>query len=184
MTDPGRIATRCRRPCLALAALVVSAWGPVKDLPPPTLQEMVVGGHVLNFQEHPIAGDVVIALVYATSDSKSHDEAAALAALLGDGLAVGGLVMRPRLVEQAKLMETSGYAAVFATTGVDETVLAAVLKQRHIPCLTRHLEQVEHGACTVAIRSDPDVSIVVNQANAANAGVHFATAFRMMVREI
>ena len=63
-------------------------------------------------------------------------------------------------------------------------MLAANLKKRQVPCLTRHSEQVEHGSCIVAICSEPSVSIVVNMQNAVLAGVRFATAFRMMVQEV
>ena len=169
---------------LVLAALVVSGWGPVQDLTPPTLQDMRVAGHVLGFQESPITGEVIVAVVYNAAEAKSHDEAVAVASLLGDGFAVGGLILRPRLIEQGRLAEAVGYGAIFATIGVDEGVLGVSVKRHQVPCLTRHLEQVEHGLCTVAICSEPSVSIVVNQANAAIAGVRFATAFRMMVREI
>ena len=167
-----------------LVALVVSGWGPVQDLTPPTMQDLRVAGHVLGFQDSPATGDVVVALIYNPAQPSSHDEAVALALLLGKGLSVGGLVLRPRLIEQDHLADIAGYNAIFATAGVDEGLLRAALKQRQVPCLTRHLEQVEHGTCTVAISSEPSVSIVVNQANAVIAGVRFATAFRMMVREI
>ena len=141
-------------------------------------------GHVLHFQERPPAGAITIAIVYNTTDPRSQTESKALMALLGSGLAVGDLILQPRLVEQAQLATTSGYDAVFATIGVDDAVLAVSLKHHQLPCMTRHLEQVEHGACIVAISSEPRVSIVVNEANAASAGVRFPTAFRMMVREI
>jgi len=184
MVGKARTAMSCRKSSLGLAALVVAAWGPIQDQSPPTLQDMQVAGHVLGFQESPIAAEVVVAVVYNAADARSHDEAVALASLLGKGLSVGRLVLRPRLIEQGQLAEAVGYGAIFATIGVDESTLGTSLKRHHVPCLTRHLEQVEHGACIVAIASEPTVSIVVNQANAASADVRFATAFRMMVREI
>lgn len=174
----------CRTAGLMLAALVAAAWGPIQDLSPPTLQDLRVAGHVIGFQESPIAGDVIVAVVYNAADPRSHHEAVALASLMGAGLPVGSLVLRPRLIEQGRLADAADYRAIFATIGVDEGLLGASVKRHQVPCLTRHLEQVEHGLCTVAICSEPSVSIVVNQANAATAGVRFATAFRMMVREI
>lgn len=177
-------ATSCLRPSFILAVLAVAAWGPVEDLPAPTLQDMRVAGHVLGFEDAPITGEIIIAIVYNAANVESHAEATMLASLLGNGLQVGRLTLRPRLIEQGHLAENGGYNAIFATIGVDEGLLRASLKLRQVPCLTRHLEQVEHGVCIVAIRSEPSVSIVVNAANAAVAGVRFATAFRMMVREI
>jgi hypothetical protein len=184
MVDTAGTAASCPKAILMLAALMLSGWGSIQDLTQPTLQDMRVAGHVLGFQESTAAGEVIVAVVYNAAETRSHDEAIASASLLVGGLSVGGLVLQPCLVEQGHLAEPAGYSAIFATIGVDEGLLAAGVKRHHVPCLTRHLEQVEHGACTVAIRTDPSVSIVVNQANAVIAGVHFATAFRMMVREI
>jgi hypothetical protein len=158
--------------------------GPAQDQTSPTLQDVRVAAHVLGFQEAPATGEVVVALVYNPADPRSRAEAVGFEELLGSGFSVAGIVLRPRLVEQGRLAESVGYGAIFAMAGVDEGVLRASLQQHHVPCLTRHIEQVEHGACIVAIASEPSVSIVINQANAVSAGVHFATAFRMMVREI
>ena len=172
-----------RRSGIGLAALMLSGWAPVIDTMP-TLQDLQVAGHVLHFQQVPPSGGIIIAIVYNTAVLGSHDEAAVLATLLDNGLGVGDLVLQPHLVEQAHLVEAAGYGAIFTTAGVDQNLLGAALRQRRIPCLTRHLEQVEHGSCIVAICSEPTVSIVVNEMNAAVAGLRFATAFRMMVREI
>jgi hypothetical protein len=166
------------------AALLTAGWGSTQDLTPPTLQDVRVAGHVIGFQEAPVAGDVIVAVVYNAADPRSHDEAVALASLMGSGLPVGGVVLRPSLVEQGRLAEAAGYRAIFDTIGVDEGLVGASAKLHQVPCLTRHLEQVEHGLCTVAICSEPTVRIVVNHDNAVTAGVRFATAFRMMVREI
>lgn len=174
---------RYRRSALVVAALVLSCMAPLRaDMP--TLQDMQTAGRVLHFQQRPAVGMTIIAIVYNPADARSHDEAAALAALLGDGLVVGDLMLRPRLIEQADLAAAAAYGAIFTTAAVDQAMLAGNLKQRQIPCLTRHLEQVEHGSCIVAICSQPSVSIIVNTRNAARAGVRFATAFRLMVREI
>lgn len=150
----------------------------------PDLEEVQVAGRVLHFQTTQPSGRLTLAVVYAGSNAQSRGEAASLVALLGTGLAVGDLVLCPLLVEQSELAAGPGYGAVFSTSGVDPELLGAALKQRHVPCLTGHLEQVASGSCTVAIRSIPSVGIVLNAVNAATAGVHFATAFRMMVEEL
>jgi hypothetical protein len=183
MTAGSRETTKSHAASLVLAVLLVAGWSPI-DTVAPNPQDIQIAGRVLNFQETPRSGAITIAIVYNPADPRSRDEAAALAALLGNGLFVGALFLHPLLVEQTRLAEAPAYGAIFATIGVDESLLGAALKQRQVLCLTRHLEQVEHAACTVAIGSQPSVSIVVSQANAAIAGVRFATAFRMMVREI
>ncbi len=165
-----------------LAAPFLAAWGPLAQ--PPTLQDVQVAGRVLHFQEPPFAGEVVVAIVFDQSQPASLVEAHALDALLGAGLAVGNLTLLPRLVEQRQLAGSAGYGAIFLTSGADDQLLAASLRSHRVLCLTRHLEQVEHGACVVAICSEPQVVIVVNETNASAVGLQFATAFRMMVREI
>ena len=183
MTDAPPEVTGYRRPGVALAALLLCAWGPTTQSAP-TLQDIQVAGRVLHFQDAHLPREITLAIVYNAAEVHSRDEAVALGALLGSSLLVGDLVMRPRLVEQAYLSKTTGFSAIFTTTGVDDALIGESLRQHQVPCLTRHLEQVEHGTCIVAICSVPTVRIVVNEANAVIAGIHFATAFRMMVREI
>lgn len=178
-----KTSARYRTPCLVTAFLMLSASGPSEERPP-TLQDLQIAARVLHFLDVPVSGDLFLAIAFNPSDAASRAEAVALVSLAGNGLSVGNLTLRPYLVAQDKLAVVAGYGAVFATTGVDQRLLGASLKQRHVPCLTRHPEQVQHGACIVAIGTEPTVSIVLNAANAAADDVHFATAFRMMVVEI
>ncbi len=150
----------------------------------PTVQDLQIVGRVLGFQQVPATGVVIMAVVYDPSNAASRSEAEAIAKLLQGGLHVGGIELRGVLVDQNHLQAPGDYAAVFETGNVDDKLLAAMLHLRKLPCLTTHLDAVEHGSCAVAICSEPAVVIVVNRTNAEDAGVHFATAFRMMVREI
>ena len=178
-----RIQRWMKRGCLLASTLLLSGMGSV-DVVPPTLQDILVAGRVLQFRDPPSSGEIVVAIVFDVTDASSRDEANATAALFGRGQSVGDLILRPKLIEQKSLAASTGYGVIFTASGVNEHLLAASLKLRGVPCLTRHLEQVEHGACTVAICSNPRVSIVVNSANAAMASTSFAIVFRMMVREI
>lgn len=172
------------RTCYVVSAvLMLSGSGPIEDRAP-TLQDLQIATHVLHFLDAPVSGELILAIAFDASDAASRAEATALASLAGEGLTAGDLTLRPCLVEEGQLATVTGYGAVFATAGVNQKLLGASLKQRHVPCLTRHLEQVQHGACIVAIGTEPTVSIVLNAANAASDGVRFATAFRMMVPEI
>ncbi len=155
-----------------------------EDAEPPTAQEMRMAGQVLGFLDTPPSGVVTLAVVFDPANPHSRAEAAAIGSLLGDQMVVGALTLRPQLVEQAHLAATTGYGAIFVTDGIDPQVLKAALALRHVPCLTRHLDQIEQGSCMVALRASPSVDIVVNELNAASVGVRFATAFRMMVREL
>jgi hypothetical protein len=150
----------------------------------PTLQDLQIAGRVLAFQDPRPAPDVTVAIVFDPADPASRQEADALVGLIGPGLTVGDLVLHAVRTEQGQLAGLGTANAVLATAGVNQAVLGSALSRRRIACLTRHPDQVEHGACTVAICTEPSVEIVVNERNAGADGVRFATAFRMMVREL
>ncbi len=179
-----RTVSRGKKVVLGLATLLLMGAEGRADLSPVSLQDLQIAGRVLRFIDDHSSKVVSLAVVYDQANARSHDEAVAIGALLGTGLLVGELVLKPLLVSQDELAGAVGYGAIFATAGVNGALLQAATRLHQVPCLTGHLEQVEQGDCTIAIRSMPNVSIVVNGASATSAGVRFATAFRMMVREI
>ncbi len=180
---PNNPVSRCALAMMLVLALPRSGAA-AEDAEPPTAQEMRMAGRVLGFLDTPPSGVVTLAVVFDPANPHSREEAVAIGSLLGDRMAVGALTLRPQLVEQARLADTIGYGAIFVTDGIDPQILKAALALRHVPCLTRHLDQIEQGSCMVALRGSPSVDIVVNELNASSVGVRFATAFRMMVREI
>ncbi len=182
-SSPDNPVSRCAL-AMMLALALPQAGTAAEDADPPTAQEMRMAGQVLGFLDAPPSGVVTLAVVFDPANPRSRGEAAAIGSLLGDRMAVGALTLRPRLVDQARLADTTGYGAIFVTDGIDPQMLKTALALRHVPCLTRHLDQIEQGSCMVALRASPSVDIVVNELNASSAGVRFATAFRMMVREI
>lgn len=166
-----------------LAAWASAAFG--EPPPPPAgMQDMVIIGRVLGFQQRSVSGDQLLAIVYDPADAASTREAKDIAVLIGSGLAVSEIVLHSVLVAQPDLARTDHVDAILATASVDDQLLRRAISRLHVPCLTLHFSQVEHGSCMVALRSSPTVNIVLNQANADAAGVHFATAFRMMVQEL
>lgn len=167
---------------LALAS--AQAGHAADNTPPPSLEEMQVAGQVLGFLDPSLSGRVTLAVVFDPANSGSRVEAAAIAALLADGASVGALTLQPRLIEQSHLAAANGYNVVFVAGNVDSQILKQALALRRVPCLTRHLEEIEQGGCMVALRTFPSVNIVVNEVNASLGGVRFATAFRMMVQEL
>lgn len=166
---------------LAMMLVPASPWSEAaaEDAEPPTAREMRTAGQVLGFLDTPPSGVVTLAVVFDPANPHARAEAVAIGSLLGDQMAAGVLTLRPQLVEQARLADTIGYGAIFVTDGIDPQILKAALALRHVPCLTRRLDQIEQGSCMVALRGSPSVDIVVNELNASSAGVRFATAFRM-----
>ena len=124
----------CRLAGRALLALPLLAAESSAGITAPTLQEIQVAAHVIQFQETRPVGPLTLAVVYNMADRRSEEEANAIAALLGSGLVVGNLILRPLLVEQRHLTDSTAFGAVFATIGVDQGLLAEGLKRHHVLC--------------------------------------------------
>lgn len=167
---------------LVLATILVPLAPAQADVTPKDLQVMA---RALGFTEKPPTGDVTLGIVYAPGNAQSAKEAEDVRKLLGDGLKVGAMVLKPLLV---KIDETdAANAGAFLLTegvGAEASKLAAAVKARHIPCLTVDMTQVQSGVCAMGIKSEPKVQITVNGAAAASSGLGFAASFRMMIIEL
>jgi len=132
-------------------------------------------------QPPPAVGE--LAVLYLADNEASRRDAEAISAQIGSGLRVGNAELRPRLVDAATL--TGGrFPVVITAAGANGPQVGAAIRAMHALCVTAELAAVQSGLCTMAVRSEPRVEIVVNHAAAAAAGVEFAAAFRMMIREI
>jgi len=149
-----------------------------------TRDDVIVAARALGFIEHPLKGDITVGIVFDASNASSSQEADVLRKLLGDGLRVGNLTLKPVATRIEKL-ELSNVQLVFLTSGIgaDAAKAAAAAQSKKIPCVTVDLAQVQNGLCTVGVRSQPKVEILVNRANAAATGVVFSPVFRMMITE-
>lgn len=171
--------------CAMLLTTACDRWASAQDAArQPTRQDMQILGRVLGIQAGTPSGSLVIAVLFNPASVASRSEAEAITALLEGGLAVGALTMKPVLVDQTRLADVSGFDAVFETTGLDDRAMPSLLAHRKVLCVTRHLEQVARGSCMVSVASDPSISVSISVANAAAASIEFATALRLMVREV
>lgn len=165
----------------ALALCLSASQAPAAEA---TAQDMQIVGRALSFKEGQRRGSLSLAIVYDASDSRSTSEMQAAVAALRGNLKVGDSYLRAVPVEQSQFSSARGYDGVFTASGVDQGRLRGALSASGVPCFTLDAQQVRSGACTVAVRSRPAVAISISSRNAAVAGVRFATAFIMMVREI
>lgn len=149
-----------------------------------SLQDLQIAARVLTFQKTRPRGQVRLAVVYNPEIAASRQAADALVRAASPSLKIDDLDVVPVLVSQSKLASVQAVAGVMSVAGVDDQVLDTALARLRVPCLSTDITQVRSGACTVAISSEPRVSIIVNSHNAEARGVRFATAFLMMVREI
>ncbi len=140
-------------------------------------------GRAVAFMQPPPPNDAVIAIVYVEGNAASRQDAEAIAALIGAGLPVGRTTMRPRTADVDHLA-AAGPSVVIAASGANGPRLYAATRSARALCVTTDIEAVRTGVCAMAISSEPRVEIVVNHAASAAAGIDFAAAFRMMIREL
>lgn len=165
-----------------LAALLLASLPATAEI---SVADLQVAARTLSFLQNPLSGRVRVGLVYSPERPRSQEQAMALESRLGNGLAVGNLVLLPVPVS-AGSAATAGVDVFFLMDHVSspDGEFAAVMRRRQIPCVTTDVSQAENGTCAVAVRSRPRVEIIVNREAAEASGVQFATAFRVMVTEL
>lgn len=146
-------------------------------------QDLQVLGTALAFMQPRPANDGTLAIVYATGDRASLEDARAIMAAIGSGLIAARTTLVPKLVDADTLAATDFSVAIVAAGANSEIVMRAVRAQ-HALCVTADQAAVQQGVCTMAIRSSERVEIVLNHQVAERTGINFATAFRMMVHEL
>ena len=146
-------------------------------------KDLQVLGRAIAFMQPPPAPDAGIAIAYLPGNADSKRDADAIAALIGSGLPAGHATLRPRVVDIAGV-GAGGFSVVIAAAGANGPQLNAAAKAAKALCVTTETDAVRDGFCAMAITSEPRVEIIVNHAAAAAAGIDFAAAFRMMIREM
>jgi hypothetical protein len=164
---------------LALTFAAISAAADISET------DLQLAARTLTFMEQPLSGRVRLGIVYSSASPRSLNQAQALAAQLESGLIVGNIELRPVLVPIERA-DTADVDLFLMTEFLppESSHLATISARRQITCVTTDIRQVESGACAIAIRSQPKIEIIVNREAAANSGVRFATAFRVMVTEL
>jgi ABC-type uncharacterized transport system substrate-binding protein len=148
------------------------------------MSDLQIAGRALGFLDKPLQGEVVAGIVYSPTNAQSASEAESLKRLLGDGLRIGNVTLKPVLVPVADVEHAT--AALFLLTGGVDDVnrVADAARLRRIPCITTDLARVKSGACAIGILSQPKIEILVNRSAAAGSHLSFSTVFRMMITEM
>lgn len=146
-------------------------------------KDLLVLGRAASFLLPPPANGDVVAVAYADGDAASRADAAAILALIGDGLHTGNAVLRPSLLAVSALGSVR-CTLVIAASGANGPTLRAGSRAAHALCVTTDMAAVQAGLCALGIRSVPRVEILLNHDALAAAGIEFAAAFRMMIHEI
>jgi hypothetical protein len=178
----GRLPFR-RRVAIAAALVLVCAVPRSTRAASVSAKDLQLLGRTLVFLQPGLPRDGVIAIAYVLGDAASRQDADAIAAALGDGLRVGDAFLWPRVLDTASLPGAT-FSVVIAAAGAAGPRLAAAVREARALCVTTDLAAVQAGFCTMAIATEPRVSIVINHELLAAAGIGFAPAFRMMIKEI
>lgn len=172
----GRVALLCGGVALLCGGVAFAATASVSGR-----QLQVIGRAAAFLQPIPAGG--TIAVVFDPANPASRRDAAAIVAEIGGGMPVAGRTMPARAVPVAQLAG-GGFAIAIAAAGSAGPALGAAIRAAHVLCVTSSLAAVQAGFCTMAVSTDLRVQIVLNHAAAAQSGINFVAAFRMMIREI
>lgn len=150
-----------------------------------TRNDLQIAGRALGFLEKPMSGEVRAGIVYSPADPQSIRAADDLKQLLGNGLRVGNVTLKPVLVpiDDAGHADVALFLLTDGVTGAPATAFADAARVRRMPCITTDLDQVKSGVCAMGISSQPAVEILVNRASAAGSRLTFSTIFRLMITE-
>lgn len=109
----------------------------------------------------------------------------AIVAAMGAGVAGAGVTLVPRKVPVSGLA-ASGVRVIIVPEGQagQQAAIAAAARGMHAVTMSTDMTCVNSGNCVVGVASDPRVEIVVSRAASTAAGVGFAQAFRVMIREV
>jgi len=165
--------------CGSVAALTMPAHAQV------TQTDMLVAGRTIGFIQNLGPGEVRVGIVYDPGVAQSTQQATEISALMGDGLRIGSLTLKPVMLPVGKL-ETTGIALFFLTEGLSANAakVSRADRERKIPCITFDLSQVRNGTCAIGVRSQPRIEVIVNRAAAGASGTVLSAVFRMMITEI
>lgn len=168
---------------LALAAVLLFVTGRAAAIVMP--QDLQIAARALGFLAKPPSGEVRVAVVYAADSPQSVQEADHLMQMMGNGLTVGNITLKPTLVSVDALSRVRA-GLIFLSPGVGSkgSLVAAASRSAQVPCVTTDLSQVQSGNCAIGIRSAPEIQILVNRAAATATGTTFSTIFRVMITEL
>ncbi len=147
--------------------------------------DLQIVARALSFMRKPLVGDLRAGIVYAPENSRSSEDAEHVRKMLGDGLKVGNIVLKPVLVKLDEL-GSAQVELLFLTEGLGDAAarVAEASHAKKILCITVDIPQVKNGTCVMGVRSHPKIEILVNRAAAVANGVEFSTVFRLMITEL
>lgn len=145
-------------------------------------KDMQLIGRALSFVEGGATGDVTVAIVYSNDVPGSKDSADAIANVLGTGLKAGKVTLIAKVVPVSDVSSVPSGQAVFVPVGMQSQY--SKISSASAITVSTDKACVDAGACVVSVASEPKVEIYVNRSAAGARSINFASAFRMMIKEI
>lgn len=171
-------------PWLYAASLLAGA---IATQPAPaqmTANNVLAGARVLSFVQPALSGSVTAAIVYQPGDAGSEAEARAIEHVLGGGLVVGSLTIKPKKIPVDALGGLAGAKVAFVTRAVNDRQVASAAAQRSIITISSDPGCAQAGLCVISISPGSKVQIIVSKAACQASKVKFGAAFLMLVKEI
>lgn len=150
-----------------------------------TMKDIQVIGRTLGFMVDARVGALQLGIIYLRGNPESVRQAIAMQATLGTGLSAGKLVLQPKMVPADELSTLDHVEALFIVPTASSAAAAAATTagRLHVPIISKDVTCAAAGHCAVAFQSEPLVEIVFSPSAAANEGVRFTAAFRMLVKQ-
>jgi hypothetical protein len=128
-------------------------------------------------------GTVEIGIVYPPASPTGKNEAERLAGALGGSLRANAVTVRLRLIPSDDI--PPGITALLLTSAAESHAagIARATSGKGVLVASTDMASLQAGQVAIVIQSEPRKEIFLNRAATETAGVRFATAFRMMVRE-
>lgn len=149
-----------------------------------THNNALAGARALSFLQPALSGSVTAAIVYQPGDASSEAEAQAIEHALGDGLAIGALTLKPKMVSADALGGLAGAKVAFVTRAANYRLVASAAVQRSIITISSDPLCAQAGLCVISISPGSKVQIVVSKAACQASRIKFGAAFLMLVKEI
>ena len=150
-----------------------------------TAKDIQVIGRTLSFMVNARVGTLQLGIIYLRGNPESVRQATAMQATLGTGLSAGKLVLQPKMVAADELSGLDQVEALFIVPAASSAAAGAATtaERLHVPIISKDVTCAAAGHCVVAFQSEPLVEIVFSPSAAAEEGVRFTAAFRMLVKQ-
>lgn len=174
-----------RRGLLCAALLLaagLSGAGPARA--ETTQRDLRALARAASFMANAPTGETEFGIVFPNGSAAGRAEAEQIAAAAGSGVTAGALTLKPRLLPMAELAQSNLRVLVLTREALPAAnEIAAATSGKQVLTVVTVASAIDGGKIVMSIASNPQIEILVNRAAAQSAGIIFAPAFRMLIKE-